>query len=76
MIEELLLNAGLEKGVFAILFIWLFYSERKKSEEREDKLTSFLEGMREEFAKLVGSYERLTDDVSDIKARLDKEDDQ
>lgn len=75
MIEELLLNAGLEKGVFAILFIWLFYSERKKSEEREDKLTSFLEGMREEFAKLVGSYERLTDDVSDIKARLDKEDD-
>lgn len=74
MIEEFLMNAGLEKGIFAVLFIWLFYSERKKSEEREDKLTSFLEGMREEFAKLVGSYERLTDDVSDIKSRLDKED--
>lgn len=76
MIEELLLNAGLEKGIFAVLFIWLFYTERKSSQEREAKLTDFLEGMRDEFAKLVGSYERLTDDVSDIKARLDREEKQ
>lgn len=73
MIEEFLLNAGLKDGVFAVLFIWLFYTERQNSQAREDKLTSFLEGMREEFAKLVASYERLTDDVSDIKSRLDDE---
>lgn len=76
MIEEFLLNAGLEKGIFAVLFIWLFYTERKNSMEREEKLTTFLEGMREEFSKLVSSYERLTDDVSDIKSRLDKDKDE
>ncbi len=40
------------------------------NEYREEKLYSFLDGMRDEFAKLVKQYERLSNDVEDIKGEL------
>lgn len=67
----MLLEFGLKDGVFVALFIWLLIYTFKKSDERENKLYSFLDDMKGEFAKLVGSYEKLSKDVEDIKEEIE-----
>jgi hypothetical protein len=74
MIEEQLLNFGVQDGIFAGLFIWLFLKQMKQSEAREEKLYSFLEDMKKEFARLVSSYEKLSSDVAEIREKLEGED--
>lgn len=79
--EQLFLEFGLKEGLFAGMFIWLFLhhmktssaredKQAKTSEAREDKLFAFLDEMKVEFAKLVGSYEAISKDVSEIKQEL------
>ncbi|MCY8048439.1 BhlA/UviB family holin-like peptide [Bacillus haynesii] len=69
--EQSIINALLSKDtVFAVLFIWLFFRQIRQSEERENKLYTFLDNMKEEFAKLVKHYQRLSNDVEDIKEEL------
>lgn len=67
------MEVGIKDGIFAILFIYLFHSERTNAKEREEKLYTFLAEMKEEFSKLVDNYESIAEDVSDIRQRLDKE---
>ncbi|WP_257130961.1 BhlA/UviB family holin-like peptide [Bacillus pseudomycoides] len=66
MIEQLT-QVGLKEGIFALLFIWLLVDTKRESKTREEKLYNFLDGMKEEFAKLVHNYESLSSDVEDIK---------
>jgi hypothetical protein len=68
--EQLLLEFGLKDGVFVGMFIWLFVYVLRTTKEREDKLFGFLDGMKIEFAKLVGSYESLSKDVAEIREEL------
>ncbi|OMI07699.1 hypothetical protein BVL54_19955 [Bacillus paralicheniformis] len=69
--EQTIINALLSKDtIFAVLFIWLFFRQIRQSEERENKLYTFLDNMKEEFAKLVKHYQRLSNDVEDIKEEL------
>lgn len=79
MLEQFLMDFGLQEGIFTFLFIYLFHSERKNTlereaaaKEREEKLYDFLSEMRIEFTKLVDNYESIAQDVSDIRDRLDK----
>lgn len=66
MIDQLT-QIGVKEGIFALLFIWLLVDTKKESKAREDKLYNFLDGMKEEFSKLVHNYESLSSDVEDIK---------
>lgn len=68
--EQLILEFGLKDGLFAGLFIWLLIHVMNTSKERENKLYNFLDEMKGEFAKLVGSYEKLTEDVAEIRDEL------
>lgn len=75
--EQLLLEFGLKDGIFVGLFVWLLVYVLKtskdrevKAEAREEKLYNFLTDMKTEFTKLVGNYEILTKDVSDIKEEI------
>lgn len=77
--EELLVNGAGREGFFAVLFIALFVYQLKenrrtmdKAEEREEKLTSFLEEMKDEFSRLGRQYERLADDVDEIRRKIDR----
>ncbi|PEM08512.1 BhlA/UviB family holin-like peptide [Bacillus wiedmannii] len=67
MLEEQLLSLGLKEGLFALMFMWLLFKTQKESKEREEKLYTFLDAMKDEFAKLVQNYEALSSDVEDIK---------
>jgi hypothetical protein len=73
--EQLLLEFGLKDGVFAGITIWLLVYTLKTSSNREDKLYTFLDDMKVQFAKLVGNYESLSRDVTDIKEELHKKQD-
>ncbi|CUB09208.1 hypothetical protein BN2127_JRS1_00992 [Bacillus cereus] len=66
MLEQLA-QIGLKEGIFALLFVWLLVDTKQESKAREEKLYNFLDGMKEEFAKLVYNYESLSNDVEDIK---------
>lgn len=69
--EQLLLEFGLKDGIFVGLFIWMLIYVLKTTKSREDKLFSFLDDMKVQFAKLVGNYESLSKDVSHIRKELD-----
>lgn len=66
------MDFGLKDGIFCGLFIFLLIYVLKTSKAREDRLYNFLDAMKQEFAKLVGSYERLSDDVTHIRNELDE----
>jgi hypothetical protein len=68
--EQLLLEFGLKDGIFVGLFVWLLIHVLNTTKTREDKLYGFLDGMKTEFAKLVGSYESLAKDVNEIREEL------
>lgn len=73
-----IVNSLLSKeSVFAVLFFYMLIRQIKHTESqqvenkfREEKLYSFLDDMRGEFAKLVKQYERISNDVEDIKGEL------
>jgi hypothetical protein len=66
-LDQLLMEFGLKDGIFVGLFVWLLIYVLNTSKERESRLLTFLDGMKEEFAKLVGSYESLSKDVNEMK---------
>lgn len=76
--DTTIINTMLTKeSIFTVLFVFMLFRQIKHSEqqearsrEREDKLTSFLDGMKDEFANLVKQYERLSEDVEDIKNQI------
>jgi hypothetical protein len=70
--EQLLMEFGLKDSVFLGMFIFLLLYVLKTSKERENKLYSFLDGMKLEFAKLVGSYEKLSKDVAEIREEIER----
>jgi hypothetical protein len=70
VMEQLFLEFGLRDGIFAGMFVWLLIYVLNTSRERENKLYNFLEDMKTEFTKLVGSYERLSNDVAEIREEL------
>lgn len=78
-IEEILMRTASSQGFFAVLFVGMLIYQlhenkinQEKAEAREEKLTRFLDDMKEQFAALVRQYERLSDDVEDIKEKLDR----
>lgn len=77
--EEIFTRGALKEGFFAILFVGILIYQMKeyrrlfdKADEREAKLTNFLENMKEQFAGLTRQYERLSNDVEDLKNKLER----
>lgn len=76
--EQLVFELASKQGVWAILFISLFYYQLKDcrrreqdSLEREAKVLEFITEITKQFEGLVKQYERLVDDVQDIKYKID-----
>lgn len=77
--EDMILKAATNQGFFAVMFVSLLVYQLKenkanqeKAEKREEKLVDFLEDMKDQFASLVRQYERLSDDVEEIRKKIDK----
>jgi F0F1-type ATP synthase membrane subunit b/b' len=67
----------MQYGIFAVLFVSLFYYQLKesrrlldKAETREDKLTGFLTDITKQFEKLANQYDGICEDLSEMKQEL------
>lgn len=56
-----LINQVLGQGIFAVLFVWLLISERKSSQEREDKLMLQLEKSNDVYENVITAVDALKD---------------
>ncbi len=55
------------QGVFAALFIWLFFTYQKESREREERLMSIVDTQGERLEKISATLEKIADDLQEVK---------
>jgi len=75
--EDIIIKEAIQQGLWATLFVSLYLYQLsqarendKRSQSREDKLTTFITDMSRQFETLTRSYERLSEDVKDIRDKL------
>jgi hypothetical protein len=62
----------LTQGPFALLFVWLLFSSRKDSKEREQKLYATIDEQNKILNKFSDKYDLVIGKLEDIKNRLPK----
>lgn len=55
------------QGVFAALFIWLFFTYQKESKEREERLMSIVDSQAERLEKISQTLEKISEDIQSVK---------
>ncbi|HAM79639.1 BhlA/UviB family holin-like peptide [Ornithinibacillus bavariensis] len=68
--DETLIQYFLTQGPFAVLFVWLFYSSRKESQEREKKLYHTIDDQNEILKGFSTKYDIVITKLDDIEERL------
>lgn len=64
-----------QQGIWAVLFLWLFFNTMKKYEEREEKLYGVIDSLTEKFdivSDIKEDIKEVKEDVEDIKKNIDK----
>lgn len=62
---SMVIDALATQGIWCLLFVWLFYTDRTDSKEREEKLQNIIN----EHGKQL---ERITDTLATIDNKIDK----
>ncbi|MEN2468180.1 BhlA/UviB family holin-like peptide [Ornithinibacillus sp. JPR2-1] len=68
--DETLIQYFLTQGPFAVLFVWLFYSSRKESQEREKQLYKTIDDQNEVLRGFSSKYDIVINKLDDIEERL------
>lgn len=68
--DETLIQYFLTQGPFAVLFVWLFYSSRKESQEREKQLYKTIDDQNEVLRGFSTKYDIVITKLDDIEERL------
>jgi hypothetical protein len=66
-VEQLLLDLASKESFFAVLFVALLIYQIVDSRKREEKLMGFFDDITEKFGTLSSQYERLAEDVDEIR---------
>ena len=53
------------QGIFAALFVWLFFTYQKESKERENRLMSVVDRQTEKLDTITGALEKISCDLRD-----------
>jgi site-specific recombinase len=73
-IIDFLVNQIGQNGVFFALFIYLFYTGKKESKDREERLINELNNSHELSKTLAEKYDIIVSDIREIKDELKKGD--
>lgn len=65
--EQVVFEAVMKQGVFAILFLYLFFTTQKKNEAREQKYQEVIEKNQQVIAEQAQAFTSMSKDVSEIK---------
>jgi len=68
--EEGILKAALEQGLWAVLFVSLFFYQLRESKHREERLMGFIDKITEQFESLDRRTDKIACDVTDIKQEM------
>jgi hypothetical protein len=71
-VEQMLLDLASKESLFAVMFVALFLYQIMDSRKREERLMSFIDEITKQFEVLARQYEKLAEDVDEI--RLDMKD--
>ncbi len=63
---QTLLELVMGQGVFAALFIWLFFTYQKESKEREERLMSIVDSQAEKLEKISLTLEKISEDIKSV----------
>lgn len=63
---QALLELVMGQGVFAALFIWLFFTYQKESREREERLMSIVDSQAEKLEKISLTLEKISQDIQAV----------
>jgi hypothetical protein len=69
--DQAVLDLVMKQGVWAALFIWLFYNTTKKNEERELNYQKVIQENQVVISEQSKAFTSLAGDVSDIKTILE-----
>ena len=67
---ENVIQMAAETGIWAVLFVWLFFKQMKESKAREEKCQQMMEA----FSEKLGMISEIKTDVEDIKSVLTEKD--
>ena len=70
LVEELITRAAVEQGIWAILFVSLFFYQLKESKRREERLMAFIDDIAQQFKILDSRTNKISCDLDDIKHQL------
>lgn len=56
-----------EKGIFVLLFVWLFFDSRREAKEREDKLMNQISEQNTVQQRIVKTLERLEAKINELR---------
>ena len=63
---QALLELVMGQGVFAALFIWLFFTYQKESREREERLMSIVDRQAEKLEQISLTLEKISEDIKSV----------
>jgi DnaJ-domain-containing protein 1 len=66
-VEDLLMSMASKEGLFAVMFMALFFYQIFDSRKREEKLMNFINEITKQFEALARQYEKLAEDVDEIR---------
>lgn len=69
-VDENMWQYFLTQGPFAVLFVWLFWSSRKESQEREKQLYKTIDDQNEVLRGFSQKYDIVITKLDDIEDRL------
>lgn len=77
MEETTVFSYAFKEGLWAVLFVSLYYYQLRESRRlqdeakaREDKLTEFMHDLTKQFEALAKQYEKIATDVNDVKVAI------
>ena len=64
--ETEILKIVVSQGIFAVLFVWLFFDTRKDSNQREEKYINTIDKLTDK----ISIVEDIKEDVEEIKDKI------
>ena len=68
--DAIVAKAAVEQGIWAILFVSLFFYQLKESKHREERLMAFIDDIAQQFKILDSRTTKISCDLDDIKHQL------
>jgi hypothetical protein len=63
---QMIIDAISGQGIWCLLFIWLFFTSRKESIERENKLTSIINAHGEQLKEMTQALDRINGKIEKL----------